>query len=117
LIHSAHDISDGGVAVAVAESCFASDGYSAQVDMESSEQAEFAIFGESGARAVVTCSSEALVRLRVAAAQYRVAAQEIGRVARGEFRIQLNGAMRIAASVDSLLEVWSTALERALQAK
>ena len=34
-IFSAHDVSDGGIAVTLAESCFASDGLSAQIDLGS----------------------------------------------------------------------------------
>jgi phosphoribosylformylglycinamidine synthase len=114
LIHSAHDITDGGVAVTLAESSFASGGCSADVELESSEPAESAIFGERGARAVITCKRDALVRLQLAASQYRVAALEIGRVTSGDFRIQLNGETVIASDVASLREIWATALERAL---
>jgi phosphoribosylformylglycinamidine synthase II len=40
LILSAHDVSDGGLAVTIAESCFASDGLSADVTLSSSPAAE-----------------------------------------------------------------------------
>ena len=33
LIHSAHDVSDGGLAVTLAESCFAANGLAAQVTL------------------------------------------------------------------------------------
>jgi len=78
------------------------------------EPAEFALFGERGARAVVTCKPEALVRLQLAASQYRVAALDIGRVTSGACRIQLNGEAVIASDVESLREVWATALEKSV---
>ena len=79
------------MAVTLAESCFASDGLSAQVSLASKEPDEAALFGERGARAVVSVTPENVARVRPLAAQYEVAALEIGRVTRGEFRIELNG--------------------------
>src|ERR1700758_3731163 len=65
LILSAHDVSDGGLAVTIAESCFASEGRSADVNVRSDagEPAEVALFGERGARAVVSLSAASLARL------------------------------------------------------
>jgi phosphoribosylformylglycinamidine synthase len=124
LLHSAHDVSDGGVAVTLVECCFASSGsgdsaaaLSAQVDLQSNEPAEATLFGERGAGAVVSVSPAQLARLREVAAQYGVRAQEIGTVTRGDFRIQSNGRLTIAAPISSLREIWATALERALRSQ
>ena len=112
---SAHDISDGGLAVTLAESCFASgDGLSAEISLKSTHPAEFALFAETGARAVVSVSPASLARVLQIAAQCKVEAQPIGTVTRGEFCIQLNGQPRIRATVDSLRQIWATALEHAL---
>jgi phosphoribosylformylglycinamidine synthase len=124
LMHSAHDVSDGGVAVTLAECCLASPGsgnsaaaLSAQIALQSKEPADAALFGEQGARAVVSVSPAQLARLRKVAAQYGVRAQEIGTVTRGDFRIQLNGRRTTRAPVSLLREIWVTALERALQSQ
>ena len=70
---SAHDVSDGGMAVTLAESCFASEGLSAQVDFDAAgEPAESALFGERGARAVVSVSAASLARVDAIAAQWKV---------------------------------------------
>jgi phosphoribosylformylglycinamidine (FGAM) synthase-like enzyme len=67
-------------------------GLSAQISLaESKEPDEAALFGERGARAVVSVTPENLAAVRRIAAQYEVAAVEVGRVTRGEFRIELNG--------------------------
>jgi phosphoribosylformylglycinamidine synthase len=117
-IRSAHDISDGGLAVTLAECCFASEGLSAVVSLNPNGPAEAALFGERGARAVVSVSPESLARVLQTARQYGVAAQEIGRVTRGgEFRIGLNGSLALRASVDSLRDAWANSLERILQPK
>ncbi len=114
VLRSAHDISDGGLAVTLAESCFASVGFSAEVLLEGREPVEWALFGERGARAVVSISPELLARLRTIAAQYEVGAREMGTVTRGEFRMQYNGRVVVSAAVESLRDAWGSALERAL---
>ena len=90
-LQSAHDVSDGGLAVTLAESCFASNGLSARVSLTSKEPDEAALFGERGARAIVSVTPENVAAVRRIAAQYEVAVVEVGRVTRGEFRIELNG--------------------------
>jgi phosphoribosylformylglycinamidine synthase len=113
-LQSAHDASDGGLAVTLAESCFASNGLSAQISLTSNEPDEAALFGERGARAIVSVTPENLAAVRRIAAQYEVAVVEVGRVTRGEFRIELNGQIVVSAEVPSLADAWSGAIERLL---
>src|SRR6201981_2998641 len=87
LVRSAHDISDGGLALALAECCFAS--YSLAeaghavpafrgaapslgltVSVDDPAPAEYAVFGERGARAVVSVSPENLAAVLTIARQY-----------------------------------------------
>ena len=117
VLQSAHDVSDGGLAVTLAESCFASDGLSARVSLTSREPDEAALFGERGARAAVSVTSVNLARVLSLAAQYEVAAREVGRVTRGEFRIELNGRTVVSADVPSLADAWAGAFERLLSTK
>jgi len=116
-IESAHDLSDGGLAVALAESSFASasEGLASQITLRGSEPAEIALFGERGARAIVSTRPESLARVAEIAAQCIVSAQQVGSAVRGEFRIEYNGATIVRAPIDSLRQAWSGALERALQ--
>jgi phosphoribosylformylglycinamidine synthase len=116
-LQSAHDVSDGGLAVTLAESCFASDGLSARVSLTSTQSDEAALFGEVGARAVVSVTPENLARVHRIAAQYEVASTEVGRVTRGEFRIELNGSIVVSADAPSLAGIWNGALEQLLSAK
>jgi phosphoribosylformylglycinamidine synthase len=113
-LQSAHDVSDGGLAVTVAESCFVSQSLSAQIALTREQPAEAALFGEGGARAVVSVSPENVAAVRRIAAQYEVAVGEIGRVSRGEFRIELNGQKVVSAELPSLADAWGRALERLL---
>jgi hypothetical protein len=43
-----------------------------------------------------------------------VAVVEVGRVTRGEFRIELNGQTVVSAEVPSLADAWNGAIERLL---
>jgi phosphoribosylformylglycinamidine synthase II len=115
-ILSAHDVSDGGIAVSLAECCFDSDGFSADVNLDLKEvPAEAVLFGESGARVVVSLSPASLARVSAIAAQYSLKAQPIGTVTRGEFRIQCKGVPVIQGDVESFRRVWAESLGKAIE--
>ena len=60
---SAHDCSDGGIAVALAEAGFLN-GIGARVDLKSDDlPAEFILFGEDASR-VVSCDRQLLSRIK-----------------------------------------------------
>src|SRR5262249_41547498 len=122
---SAHDVSDGGLAVTLAESCLAAEGkpnrhferseesLGASLSITGGASAEAALFGERGARCVVSVEREKIGALRELAAQYGVAANEIGEVTGdGALRIELKGRAVIDSSVESLRDIWTTSLER-----
>jgi phosphoribosylformylglycinamidine synthase subunit PurL len=129
-VQSAHDISDGGIAVAIAESCFASAGgrpevavLSAKIALDSagdaatSVSAEFALFHERGARAIVSVKPSLVARVLETAREYKVAAEKIGRVIRDKaLRIEYKGHAAIDSSVEGLRDTWTHSLERAVKA-
>jgi phosphoribosylformylglycinamidine synthase len=135
-VESAHDISDGGLAVTLAESCFASaeaqphnrhferseksffSSLGATLSLDDSAPAEFSVFGERGARAIVSVAAAKLAAVLAIARQYNVAAREIGQVTRDDaFRIEHKGRAVIESSVDSLQDTWANSLERALKGR
>src|SRR5271156_1723227 len=118
-VHSAHDVSDGGLAVSLAEACFGREGLSAEISIDAAgaeDFAEAALFGERGARAVVSVAPALLARVNEIAAQYNVSARRIGTVTRGELRIQYQGAAVIQGSIESFRRMWSEALPKAIEA-
>ena len=120
IIFSAHDVSDGGLAVTLAESCFVSDGLSALIALDldtPNETAEAALFGERGARVVVSLATSSLASVRAVAAQYNVNVQPIGTVSRGDFRIQHGGTPAIHGDIDSFREVWASRIESAIESR
>ncbi len=117
-IRSAHDVSDGGLAVTLAESCFGSADLSAKIAIgvdPSPEPAEVAIFGERGARAIVSAAPDSLARVNAIAAQWSVTAQRIGTVSRGEFRIDLGRTTVIRGDIGSFRKIWDKSLQEALE--
>src|SRR6266568_1660402 len=122
-VQSAHDISDGGFAVTLAESCFASVGaqhaaplLGADVRLDQGAPAEHALFGERGARAVVSVTPSSLARVLDTARQYNVTAREIGKVTGGDaFRIEHKGRAVIDSSIETLRDAWAHSLERTLK--
>jgi len=115
-ILSAHDVSDGGLAVTIAECCFGVDGISVNVKLDGQEPAEATLFGERGARAVVSVKPSSLARVLDSARQYDVGAVEIGKVTPGStFRIEYNGRAVVASTVEALRDTWAGSLERAIK--
>ncbi len=74
--------------------------------------AEYALFGERGARAVVSVTPASLARVNAITAQWGVTAREIGYVTRGDFSIQYNGNAAIKAPVDSFRSIWAQSLAK-----
>ena len=141
-LQSAHDISDGGLAVTLAESCFAhmadqpnachpesprllrgeGSAFSCLGAIanlaDASIPSEFALFNERGARSVVSVTPSKLAAVLDTARQYKVAAHQIGQVTRGDaFRIEYKGRAMIDSSFETLRDAWAHSLERALTTK
>ena len=117
LLRSAHDCSDGGLAVAIAESCFSSlnrDAVGASIDLESNGLATAALlFGESPSRIVIAFSpeSESAVREIVADCPFAL----VGKVGGSELKIACDGVDMITAPIGELESTWRYALERKLE--
>jgi len=115
-LQSAHDVSEGGLGVALTESCFAATRLGASVAVPEDASAEYALFGERGARVVVSVSPEKLTALRNTARQYGVGAHEIGKVT-GDItlRIEYKGHPVVTGAVDGLRDTWSNSLQKMLK--
>jgi phosphoribosylformylglycinamidine synthase subunit PurL len=120
VILSAHDVSDGGLAVTLAESCFNGEGLSAEIAINAetgNEPGEHLLFGESGARVVVSVAASSLASVRAVAAQYNVNVQPIGTVSRGGFRIKYNGTPVVHGDIHSFRKIWAGCIESAIEAR
>src|SRR5580692_2745055 len=116
LIDSAHDCSEGGVAVTLAESAF-SNGIGVRVNLASAElPPEFVLFGEDASRIVISCDRSNLSRIQQVAAEFGLSAEEIGETVPEQLEIKLDGRVVVSASVSELRDSHENALESALRA-
>jgi phosphoribosylformylglycinamidine synthase len=117
LINSAHDCSDGGLAVTIAESCFSSLGrhaLGAEVDLAADGlSAESLLFGETPSRVVISFEPEKLERLKGAVGPFPFAV--IGRVTGSTLSILIDGSPAVEAPVAELESSWANALSAQLQ--
>jgi phosphoribosylformylglycinamidine synthase subunit PurL len=115
-LNSAHDLSDGGLAVALAEACFSSKGLGVEVNFDGDVPTEYALFGERGARVIVSVSPDRVSSVLRTASESGVSAKAIGKVTRDNaFRIQYKGRTVLSCPVESLKVVWANSLEKALK--
>jgi len=128
-LQSAHDISDGGIAVTLVESCFAAASspvgarhavpvFGANVKLEDEGPAEHALFNERGARCILSVSPTKLAAVLATARQYGVGARAIGKVKlNNALRIEHKGNAVIDSPVDALRGIWANSLEQTLTSK
>jgi phosphoribosylformylglycinamidine synthase len=119
LIRSAHDCSDGGVAVTLAECCFDAEGMGVDVEIESVRVARderinvaAALFGESATRVIVSAAPAVVPKVLELARAARVPARLIGRTGGDALKIAVGGRVTVEMSLRAAEEAWATALER-----
>ncbi len=113
-VDSAHDLSEGGIAVALAEAGFLN-GIGAQVELKSDDlPAEYILFGEDASRVLVSCDRQLLSRIKEVAGKHGVAAEVIGETTAGNLEIVVDGQTVVSASVSQLKSAWEGALAVAL---
>ena len=115
VIESAHDISDGGLAVALAEACFS--GVGLQASLDSALGPQLALFAEFSSRIVVSVEENRLAALDLIAAQYEVRADSLGVTREGRFSLNVNGSPAVDSTVEELRAIWEQGLPQNLQLK
>jgi len=123
LVRSAHDCSDGGLAVAIAECCFSSAGHEAigadidlgQASTKETLLEETLLFSESPSRIVVSFDPDDEESIRRIAETNAVPFAVIGRVGGDRLTIQAAGQVAVDASVAQLENTWRGGLTRMLQ--
>ncbi|WP_270168370.1 phosphoribosylformylglycinamidine synthase subunit PurL [Paenibacillus sp. SYP-B4298] len=108
-VASAHDLSEGGLAAALAESCI-SGKLGAQVNIVSELRPDLALFSESQSRILLTVKPEQAEVLNNWLNEQGVVHAEIGVVEGSELNIQVNGQPAIQAPVEQLEKVWKDAI-------
>ncbi len=111
LLQSAHDCSDGGIAVTLAESCFDTGGLGATVDLDAVSP-DIALFSESASRIVVSVNAADERELLTRAAAAGIPARRIGRVGGSRLQISVQGQRAIDIAIGEAEQVWATTLEK-----
>ncbi len=109
LLISAHDLSDGGLAIALAESCLAGE-VGAHIALPDHPRPELPLFGEGPSRVLVSLEKEAAVKLSDLALDFDVPATNLGTVEDGALTINIGSAGVIDSPVTEIKRVYEGAL-------
>jgi phosphoribosylformylglycinamidine synthase II len=117
LLNSAHDCSDGGLAVAIAECCFSSlgrDSIGADINIADSDLSTQALlFGETPSRIVISFSPKNLERIKEIIAD--CPSEVIGKVTGERFSVRIGGPKAFDAAVVELEAAWKDSLQQRLE--
>ena len=113
LICSAHDVSEGGLAVALAECCFLNmdQHFGAQINLNIHDRCDFILFGEDQSRIILSLSEENLPRLVSICDNYEVPMSVIGRV--GGLYLTINDLIK--ANVNELASLYRNAIRNKME--
>ena len=114
-VESAHDVSDGGLAVCLAESCLHG-GLGARIRLDAFDDARLdaALFGEAQSRVVLTVRPEASDAVRQLVAAHGARATHLGEVTAEGLTILLGDAVVIDVPTGALAEPYHAALPAAM---
>jgi len=112
LVRSARDISDGGIAVALAQAAFAK-GIGATIEQDQSLLAHplFGLFAEPSSTVLVTTDPSNLAEIDATANEYNFFSARIGTTGGDRLEILVDGETFISAPLMELLSLWASALE------
>jgi phosphoribosylformylglycinamidine synthase len=105
-LRSAHDCSDGGLAVALAECAFRGEepGLGGHFELPGSLRPDVLLFAESPSRMIVTTREEA--HLRAAAHRHGVPCHRLGTVEGRQLALLSGSRVLLSLSIDELLRAW-----------
>jgi phosphoribosylformylglycinamidine synthase len=112
-MRSAHDCSDGGLAVTLAECVFDSGGIGCMVDVPAAgSRLDATLFGESASRVVASVRQQDVATLMQLAAEHGVPARVVGTTGGPRITIGVDGRAALDCSIEEAHNTWATALER-----
>ncbi|HEY6330924.1 MAG TPA: phosphoribosylformylglycinamidine synthase subunit PurL [Blastocatellia bacterium] len=118
LIESAHDCSDGGAAVALAESAFSSfrrPALGIEVDLTGDLSAAALLFSESPSRVIISAQQLNVDKILSVASDYGVPATVLGRTGGDRISIKVNGKLVIDKAVSEVESIWRNLLPGLLE--
>ncbi|WP_136608817.1 phosphoribosylformylglycinamidine synthase subunit PurL [Paenibacillus dokdonensis] len=109
LVQSAHDLSEGGLAVALAESCI-SGSLGASVSISTALRHDLALFSESQSRILLSAAKNQADKLQAYLTEQGVPVTLIGSVGGESLVVDINDAPALNESVKGLRQVWEDAI-------
>jgi phosphoribosylformylglycinamidine synthase len=111
LVRSAHDLAEGGLAVALAECAFHSERrIGCEIDLGGGLRDDAFLFGESQSRVLLTCKRPDLPKLLEMAAARGVTAKAIGRTGGDAVAVAREGREVLRVPVERACRVWKDSL-------
>jgi len=120
LLLAAHDCSDGGFAVALAEMCFSSlgrDAIGAEVDLTGTLDPTSLLFSESPSRIILSFAPAEAAAIEEIARSNNAPFAALGRVGGTRLTISVNGQEAVDAEISDVESAWRSALSSKLQAE
>ena len=112
LVHSARDISDGGIAVALAQSAFPhSIGAAVEQDRSLLAHPLFGLFAEPASTMLLTAAPDDLAEIDNLASQHGFLSARIGATGGSRLEISVDREPFISAPISDLRKTWSSSLE------
>jgi phosphoribosylformylglycinamidine synthase len=112
---SAHDLSDGGLAVAVAESCLSGTRtWGAEIEISAEQRLDVALFNETQSRAVVTVRRENVSGVLMMLEARGVPAQLIGRVTEKDLVLK-QGEKSVTWTNQELQAAWGESFAKVME--
>ncbi|MGI8732624.1 MAG: phosphoribosylformylglycinamidine synthase subunit PurL [Pyrinomonadaceae bacterium] len=119
-LQSAHDCSDGGLAVALAECCFSSlnrTPIGADLQLTGSLPVPNLLFSESPSRIVISFAAADQEAIAAIAERHKAPLTVLGKTGGEKLRVSVNGELVIDSTVEELENAWRNSLPRQLQAE
>lgn len=108
-VNAAHDCSEGGLAVALAECCMSDKDnmIGAKINLVPGIRTDAALFGESQSRIVITCKKENVSKIEELAMENGLICNRLGTV--GGDSLQIDGFVNLP--IEQLSQTWRTAVK------
>ena len=111
-VKSAHDCSEGGLAIAIAESAVSGPvTLGAEISLESSIRKDALLFGESQSRIVLSASKKHIEKIIGIAEKKEVPATIIGKVTKNSLKVHINSRSVIELSCGKIKKAWKNTIK------
>ncbi|MEK8035609.1 MAG: phosphoribosylformylglycinamidine synthase subunit PurL [candidate division NC10 bacterium] len=113
LVRSAHDCSEGGLTVAVAEACVSGPAtIGAEIGLPAAPRPDLALFGEGPSRIVVSVPADASRALEALMAEFAIPWRWIGVVGGERLDVRMGGELAVSVPVMQIAREWRNGFER-----